>query len=93
MIKAANALTRLSNTYQIPIHKLSGEDDSALPLELGEITRIAQHYKEKARPRVRNFAYTGIIFEKSLGKIGIIRDFEPETDGSIVLCGIILLSP
>jgi len=53
LIKAANALTRLSNTYQIPIHKLSGEEGSAIPLEFWEINRIAQHYKEKARLRVR----------------------------------------
>ena len=47
--KAANALTRLSNTYQIPIHKLAGEDDSVAPLELSEIIHIAKTYKEKTR--------------------------------------------
>ena len=47
--KAANALTRLSNTYQIPIHKLAGEDESVASLELSEIIQIAKHYKEISR--------------------------------------------
>ena len=65
LLKAANALTRLSNTYQIPIHKLSGDDDSAIPMDFREINRIAQHYKEKARLRVRISAF--ITPEKRFG--------------------------
>ena len=62
-------------------------------MEFREINRIAQHYKEKARLRVRISAF--ITPEKRFGdKFGLSDGIlNSKTDGLIVLCGIILLFP
>ena len=50
--KAAHALTRLSNTYNIPIHKFIENDVTVKQLEYGEMAAIAATYKERNRTRI-----------------------------------------
>ena len=51
--KAPHALTRLANTYYIPIHKLTGNDATVPQLEYNEMAEIAETYKnERNRPRI-----------------------------------------
>ena len=52
--KAAHALTRLSNTYNIPIHEFIENDVSVRQLEYGEMVAIAETYKKRNRERVLN---------------------------------------
>ena len=51
--KAPHALTRLANTYNIPIHKLTGNDATVPQLDYNEMMEIAETYKnERNRPRI-----------------------------------------
>ena len=51
-LKAAHALTRLSNTYNIPIHKFIENDVNVKQLSYGEMAAIAETYKGRNRTRM-----------------------------------------
>ena len=51
-LKAAHALTRLSNTYNIPIHKFIENDVNVKQLAYGEMAAIAETYKGRNRTRM-----------------------------------------